>query len=188
MTRAKHLKGFCTECGGPIEFLAEAIGTTAQCPRCRKQTELLLAPPPTEPIVPRKVIVWTVVTSVVLICGAIAVVLGLKHFEKLAAQQKPRSAPSQAGVPAGLQISGISIQKESGDSESYVVGTIANTSVIRRRGLAVQIDLLDATGQKVGVARAYWPVLDASAKWEFKVATGDPKAVSAKLASLKEGR
>jgi hypothetical protein len=188
MNGTKRLKGFCTECGGPIEFLAEAIGTTAQCPRCRKQTELLLAPPPAEPLVPRKVIVWTAVTSAVLILGAIGVVMGLNHFEKLATQQKQRSDASQPGMPAGLQVSGISVASEPGASESYAVGTVANISNVRRLGLTIQLDLLDAAGQKVGVARAYRPALDAGAKWEFKVATGDAKAVGAKLTSIKEGQ
>ena len=106
MNRTKRLKGVCTECGSPIEFLAEMIGTTAQCPRCRRQTELLLASPPAEPLVPRKVIIWTVITSAILILGAIAVVIGLKHFEKLAAQQKNHAVTSEgtrttnSGAPA----------------------------------------------------------------------------------------
>ncbi len=98
MNRTKRLKGVCTECGSPIEFPAEMIGTTTRCPRCRKQTELLLPTPPEEPTVPRKVLLWTLVTIVVLIAGAIGLVLGLKHFEKLAAQQKNRPVPAQ---PAG---------------------------------------------------------------------------------------
>ena len=88
MNRTKRLTGACTQCGGPIEFHAEMIGTLAQCPLCRKQTELLLATPPAEPLVPRKVLIWTVITCVILVLGAVAVVVGLKHFEKLAASQK----------------------------------------------------------------------------------------------------
>ncbi len=96
MNRTKRLKGTCTECGGPIEFAAEMIGTTAQCPRCRKQTELLLAPPPEEPDVPRRIAVWCVVMIAILVVGIVAVVLGLKHYEKLATQQKNRASPAQA--------------------------------------------------------------------------------------------
>ena len=188
MNNTKRLNGSCRECGAPIEFAAEAIGTTAQCPRCRKPTELLLATPPSEPLVPRKVMVWTVVTCAVLILGAVAVVLGLKHFETLAVQKKHQSGSAAAGLPAGLQVSAISVSKDPADSESYAVGTVENTSRIRRLGLAAQLDLLDAAGQKVGIGRAYRPSLEPGAKWEFKVATTDARVFSAKLASLKEGQ
>ena len=66
MNQTKRLTGVCSECGGSIEFQAELVGTMATCPRCREQTELMLATPPDEPAVPRKVIVWTLVTAVVL--------------------------------------------------------------------------------------------------------------------------
>jgi hypothetical protein len=95
MNRTKRLKGVCTQCGGPIEFLAEMIGTTAQCPSCRKQTELLLASPPEEPAVPRRIIIWTAVTVAVLILGAVLLVVGLRHFEKLAASQKKQAAGAE---------------------------------------------------------------------------------------------
>jgi len=188
MNRTKRLKGFCTACGGPIEFLADAIGTTAQCPRCRKQTELLLAPPPAEPLVPRKVVVWTVVTCVVLISGAIGVIAGLKHFERLAAEQRQHSGGSQYGVPAGLEVSHIAVEKDPGAGGSQVVGTVVNTSKSRRLGLALQLNVLDAKGQSVSVVRAYRPALDAGAKWEFKVTADDEKAFSARLMSVKEGQ
>ena len=52
----------------------------------------MLASPPEEPSVPRKVIIWTVVTAGILVVGLIVTVVGLKHFEKLAARQKDRAA------------------------------------------------------------------------------------------------
>jgi hypothetical protein len=188
MNRTKRLKGACTQCGGPIEFLAERIGSTAQCPRCRQQTELLLASPPAEPLVPRKVVIWTAVTSAVLILGAMGVVVGLKHFETLAAQQKERAAAAVPGVPAGLVVSAISVEKEPGASESYAVGAVENSSDRQLLGVAVQLDTFDAAGQKVGVVRAYRPALAAGAKWQLRVPVGDSKAVSAKVASVKEGQ
>ena len=97
MNRTKRLKGVCSECGGPIDFPAELIGTTAPCPRCRKPTDLLLPTPPDEPLVPRKVIIWTAVTIAVLIVGAIGLVLGLRHIEKLAARKKGQAVPPTQG-------------------------------------------------------------------------------------------
>jgi hypothetical protein len=188
MNQTKRLKGVCTECGGPIEFLAEMIGTTAQCPRCRKQTELLLAPPEIEPMVPRKVVIWTAITSAVLILGAIGVVVGLKHFEGLAAQKKERAGAAVPGMPAGLAISAITVEKEAGTLEGCAVGTVENTSDRERRSIAVQLDTLDSAGQKVGILRAFRPALAVGAKWQFKLPLGDARAVSARLASVKEGQ
>jgi hypothetical protein len=188
MNQTKRLKGVCTECGGSIEFMAEAIGTLAQCPRCRKQTELLLAPPPVEPLIPRRVVIWTAVMSAVLLLGAVGVVIGLKHFEKVAAQQKGLRGAGVPVVPPGLAISAIAVETEPGATECYVVGTVDNTSDRQFMGVAVQLDTFDATGQKLGVVRAYRPAVAPGARWQFRVSTGDRKAVSAKLASVKEGQ
>ena len=193
MNRTKRLTGVCSECGGPIEFPAELVGTMTQCPRCRKQTELTLAAPREEPSVPRKVIVWTAVAVVILVLGLIATVIGLKHFEKLAARQRDRAATAagtkDAATPAGFEVSAISLEKEQGSDEIYAVSTVANTSNRPCSRVAVEFDLLDAGGQKVGIARAYRPVLDPGAKWQIKVpVAGDAKAVSARVASIKEGQ
>jgi rRNA maturation protein Nop10 len=194
MNRTKRLKGVCSECGGSIEFPAELVGTMMPCPRCGKQTELLLAAPPEEPAVPRKVILWTVVTVVIMAAGVIALVAGLKHFEKLAARHRdaatsPVSASAtEAAALAGLEVSAISLEKGQGASENYAVGTVVNKSNRQRSGVTVELDLLDAVGQQVGIARSYRPALAPGAKWQFKVPVGEAKAASAKLASIKEGQ
>ena len=192
MSQTKRLRGVCSECGGPIEFPAELVGTLATCPRCRKQTELMLALPPEEPALPRKVIIWTVVTALILVSGLIATVVGLKHFEKLAAQQGVRAgavpATEDGAVPAGLTVSPISLEKGEGGNALYVVGTVVNGSARRRSQLTVEFELLDDAGQKVEVARAFRPVLEPGAKWQVKVTVvSGSKAVSAKLGSVREG-
>jgi hypothetical protein len=194
MNQTKRLKGVCGECGGPIEFPAELVGTLAQCPRCRKQTELLLAAPPEEPAVPRKVIVWTVVAVVILAVGVIVPLAGLKHFEKLAARQRdsapvPASTkPTEAAALAGFEVSAIALEKGPGTAEYYAVGTVVNTATRRRSGVTVELDLLDASGQKVGVAHGYRPALEPGGKWQLKLPVGDAKADSARLASIREGQ
>ena len=95
MHQTKRLTGVCSECGGPIQFPAELIGTMTTCPRCRKQTELRLESPSEEPSVPRKAIVWTVVAVLILVGGLVAALVMLKRFEKLTAGQKDR-APAAA--------------------------------------------------------------------------------------------
>jgi uncharacterized paraquat-inducible protein A len=90
MNPTKRLMGVCDQCGGPIHFPAELIGTTATCPRCRKQTELCLESPQEEPTLPRKATLWTLVAALILIGGLVAALIVLKRFEKLAAGQKHR--------------------------------------------------------------------------------------------------
>jgi hypothetical protein len=195
MNRTKRLKGVCGECGGSIEFPAELVGTLTPCPRCGKQTELLLATPPEEPSVPRKAILWTVGAIVILALGVIVPVAALKHFEKLAARHRDMAiSPASAGATeaaalAGFEVSAISLEKGPGAfSENYAVGTVVNKCNRQRSGVTVELDLLDAGGQKVGIARNYRPALAPGAKWHFRVPVGDAKAASARLASIKEGQ
>ena len=193
MNPTKRLTGVCSECGGSIQFPAELVGTMTQCPRCRKQTELTLAVPPDEPALPRKVIVWTVVAAVILVLALIATVVGLKHFEKLAARQRDLSAPAaganDAAAAAGFEVSAIVLKKGQGGKETFAVGTVRNTSGRPRSQVTVEFDLLDAGGHTLQVIRAYKPVLEPGAKWDLKLpVAADSKAVSARLASLKEGQ
>jgi len=195
MNRTKRLKGVCRECGGSIEFSAELVGTMTQCPRCRKQTELLLSCPPEEGSVPRKVILWTVGAVAILALCVIGPLVGLRHFEKkLAARHRDGAAAGasasaiEAAASAGFEVSAISLEKGQGASENYAVGTVVNKSNRQRSGVTVELDLFDAEGQKVGIARNYQPALAPGAKWQFKVPVGDAKAASARLASIKEGQ
>ncbi len=192
MNRTKRLTGACSECGGSIEFQAELIGTVATCPRCRKQTELMLAAPSVEPSVPRKAIVWTIITAGILVAGLVVTLVGLRHFERLAAGQRERTAAAagtnSVAVPAGLEVSAITLEKGNGENELFAVGTVVNNSNRRHAQVTVELDLLDAGGQKMEVARAFRPALEPGAKWQVKVPVArDSKAVSAKLASIREG-
>jgi hypothetical protein len=193
MNPTKRLTCLCGECGGSIQAPAELVGTVTPCPRCGKQTELKLAVSLEEPAVPRKVIIWTVVAVVVLALGVIVPVAGLKHFEKLAARQKGRAAAApgamDAATAAGFDISVFSLEPGPGSNGVYAVGTVVNTSNNARLRVTLELDLLDAGGRKVGIVRGYRPALDPGAKWQVKVPfEGATKAVSARVASIKEGQ
>jgi hypothetical protein len=193
MKPTKRLTGACRECGGTIEFAAELVGTMSQCPRCRKQTELMLAVPPEEPAVPRRILVWTVTAIVILVLALIVTIAGLKHFEKLAAHQKDRVAVAAGGADAagaaGFEVSAIALEKEEGGTGDYVVGTVVNTSNGPRSRVTLELDLVDAGGRTLQVVRAYRPVLEPGAKWLVKVpVTGAERAVSARVASIKDGQ
>src|SRR5439155_22920642 len=99
MNRTKYLKGECRECGGHLEFPAEAAGLTTDCPHCGKPTELLLAAPPEEPSVPRKAIVWTVSAILILSLGLAGALVALNRAQKWAARQQSRT-PAKASASA----------------------------------------------------------------------------------------
>ena len=193
MNRTKRLTGVCGECGASFDFQAELIGTLGVCPRCRKQTELMLATPTLEPSVPRRAILWSVITAGILVAGLIVTVVGLRHFEKLAASQRERAARAagskDAAVPAGFEVSAVTLEKGDGGNRLFALGTVVNNSNRRRSQVTVEFDLLDAGGQKVEVARAFRSALEAGAKWQVKVpVASDSKAVTAKVASIAEGQ
>src|SRR5215813_4814695 len=96
MSRLKYLKGECAHCGGPIGFPADSIGSTSNCPHCGQPTELMLARPKEEPSLPRKTIVWTVITALILVVGLLGAIVALHIAEK-----RVRPKPGQAAtVPA----------------------------------------------------------------------------------------
>jgi len=141
----KHLKGHCLVCGGHLEFPAEAVGTSVECPHCGKVTGLWLATPPEEPTVPRRTIIWTIITVLILLSGLAGAVVALKRVEKRAAarrevkqassnasasgeeQTSPLSQPGPV-TPEPLVSSEIILQKTPGTSLVYAVGTLTNNS------------------------------------------------------------
>jgi hypothetical protein len=70
-----------------IRFPAHSIGNTIPCPYCRQQTELTLAAPVQEPVVPRRLVILGIVTLVILVLGTAGVLIALKRAENWAAQK-----------------------------------------------------------------------------------------------------
>ena len=101
MNRTKRLRGPCQHCGGPIEYPAEMIGTTAQCPHCRRVTELQLAVPAQEPGVPKRIIVWTLVAVLILLGGLAGALIALKKTESFVRDRKaPAAQPATNATPS----------------------------------------------------------------------------------------
>src|SRR5664279_3442505 len=193
MNPTKRLSGVCSECGGSIMFQAELVGTMTQCPRCGKQTELALPVPVDEPVVSRKIIVWTAITIGILVLGLIVTVVGLNHFAKIAVRQKEGAAAAagtkEADTAATFEISAFTLETGQGSEGTYATGTVVNKANRPRSHVTVEVDLLDAGGRTVHVLRAYRPLVEVGAKWEIKLPVkGDSKGVSARLASIKEGQ
>jgi len=198
MNKTKFLKGACQQCGGRLEFPAEMAGLAAPCPHCGQRTDLLLAPPPETPALPRKTLVWTSVAVLLLVLGLAGAMVALKRAEgwalrhkKPAAAQTNSSAATPVGELAGVNqngfaVSGIKFEKTPGSALVYAVGTLKNLTNRQRFGVKVELDLFDAADQKVGTAKDYQRVLEAGADWQFKALVVETKAVSAKVAAINE--
>lgn len=203
MSRPKYLKGDCQHCGEHIEFPVESIGMTVDCPHCGQVTELLLALPPSEPAAPRRWMVLAVVAILILIAGLVACVAGLNYYNKVlrriearrtavSAQKATNAVPGVAEnaedvtINVGFQVSAITLEKAPDSSLVYAVGTLKNRANRQRFGVRVELDLFDAAGQKLGAAKDYQSVLEPNGEWRFKALVVDAKAVSAKVASIKE--
>jgi Tfp pilus assembly protein PilV len=202
MAKTKYLKGECQHCQGHVEFPAESIGLYTPCPHCGRETELMLSAPTVEPTIPRRVIVWTAAAVLLLVAGLVATLAGLRHFQNQAALMRAQAAaaarqaaatqaeaapkPEDPVAKAGFQVSAVTLEKTQGSSLIYAVGTVKNATDHQRFGVRIEFDLYDGADHKVGTAKDYQAMIEPGAEWKFKALVVDSKAVSAKLASIKE--
>src|SRR5262245_8716222 len=103
MNKTKHLKGHCQACGGHLEFPAELAGTSVDCPHCGKSTDLWLAPPPEEPTIPRRTVIWTLITVFILLSGLAGAVIALKRAERRAAVKRETNQATTAASPSNSE-------------------------------------------------------------------------------------
>ena len=170
MSSTKYLKGPCQHCGGNLEFPAEIIGTELQCPHCGQQTELVLGLPPEAPALPRQAILWTLIALLILGLGLVGTLVALNRAQKLAERQRAAALPQpqhpkteSPEVMAGFETSPIHLEKTEDNSLVYAMGTLQNQVDRQRFGVRVEIELLDAAGNKVGVTRDYQQVIESRA-------------------------
>ena len=86
----------------------------------------------------------------------------------------------------GFEVSTVQVEKPSTGGRAYVVGTVANRLDRPRKAVRIELDLFNATGQKVGVAMDSTPVIEPAGRWQFRAPVIVPEAVAAKLASVRE--
>jgi hypothetical protein len=144
-----------------------------------------------------------VIGIVILVMGLVGAIAALKRAERWAARQKHQAetaavVESSSNVPAdtaatedpqaqnGFVVSAVALEKAPGTSLVYAVGTVKNTADHKRFGVKVELDLFDANEQKVGTAKDYQPVMETNSIWHFKALVVDTKAMSAKVAVIKE--
>jgi len=196
MMQTKNLRGECQNCGGAMEFVAEAVGTTAACPHCGQPTELMLALP-AEAASPlrTKAIVFAVIAVVILLGGVGGTMLALKRAQRMSARQQEAQATSQTPpkptepfADIGFRVSPVTLDKGEGSSIIYARGTIGNLASRQRFGVRVELELLDATGNKVGNATDYQATVEAQAEWRFRALVVEKKATSARVVAIKEDK
>lgn len=206
MKQTKYLKCACQQCGGRIEFPVEVIGQFFDCPHCSQPTELTLPPPPepeTEPMSLRST-AWLVAGVVILLIGIVGSAVAMVWLKRVAARNQHRqaaSASANAKSPSSqpptatdtstintnsLIVSRIALDKPKGSTLVYATGIVKNESDRQRFGVKVELDLFDKTDVKIGTASDYQQMLEPKAEWRFRALVIEPKAVSAKLAAIKE--
>jgi len=187
----------CQHCAGHIEFPVEAVGTTADCPHCGQPTALTLPAPPPQRSVPAKTIVFAVLALAILAAGVIGTQVALRRARRLAGQQQTAggangtttSTPGSSAryvSQAGFRVSPVKIEKTDGSSLTHAIGTVRNESDKRRFGVKVEIELLDASGSRIGTAKDYQQTIEPRAEWQFRALVVGGKAVSARLVSISE--
>jgi hypothetical protein len=195
----KFLKGECSSCGGHIEFPAEAVGSTVDCPHCGKPTELLLAAPPQTSSLPIKTIVYTIVAVLILVGGLVGTMIALKRAKRLAENKAKTVAVAQPTAPTkpanpfaeiGFWASPVTLEKVTGSSLVYAVGTVRSLTNRQRFGVTVELDLLDANGQSLNGetnrTTDYQAVIEPKSEWRYRAPVRDKKAASAKVVAIKE--
>jgi hypothetical protein len=201
MSEAKYLKSTCAHCGGHIEFPADGIGSVVPCPHCGWEIELSLDAPANESEAPSRSRKWIVAGLVILLVGIVGVIGALvvaKNVARKAQQQrnaKPAATPAARANPTpapaantinDFAVSDVKMEKKPGSTLVYASGTVRNITDKPRFGVAVEVDLLDGSGRKVGTAKDYKESIEPRAEWTYRALIVVKQAVAARVTSITE--
>ena len=194
MEKLLYLKCSCQNCAGHIEFPENGLGQTVPCPHCSQPTTLA------QTVLPEKksrapLLISTIL--ILLVCsGAVFFFLKQKsavthpNFTSETLPQKTNAVPAaptkKAKDLADLKVKNIELEKTSGSSLVYVIGTLKNDSDYQRFGVKVEFNLLDAQGSNVGTSTDYAQIIEPHQDWNFHALVTDAKAVKAEVGSIKE--
>jgi hypothetical protein len=215
MSEPDHLKCPCQQCGDTIEFPGDGLGQWATCPHCGAETMLFDAATLETPdgshandsaaSSSKQTLLWIAV-AVLALAGTTAWFLFKGRLGAPASSgNEPRSATNldAAEVAANtltngaafpkapksiddLKVGPIALEKSRGSSLVYAVGVMRNESTHQRFGVNLELELTDARGNKAGTAKDYRAVLEPRQEWRFRALVLDSKAVSAKVAAIRE--
>lgn len=205
MSNNNFVKGECRQCGGHLEFPANAAGETIECPHCGQPTALVAFVSANQPNASRRKWLAAGVVAVVVLTGVTAAFFWVQKTGRGAiseTQSAPAAQTNTSAVPATTRvaptkvtdeehtnnfvISPIKLEKTSGSSLVYVTGKIRNLTGRQRFGVKVEFGLFDTNGLPVGKATDYQAVLEPDGEWRFKALVMDSKAVAARFNSILE--
>ena len=201
MSNGNFLKGECRHCRGHIEFPAGAAGQTIPCPHCGQPTELINPQLPDKTGISHRI---RVVMAVALCMAAtVPAILMLVRWSNLSANPPPSLPPPGQSNAVAIQvppkpqaeevtndfaIMPFKLEKTSGSSLVYVIGTIQNPTERQRFGVKVEFSLFDTNENAIGTATDYEQVIEPHGEWRFKAMVIESKAVVAKFHSIIEAQ
>jgi hypothetical protein len=203
MSNSNFVKGVCRHCSGHLEFPADAVGETIECPHCRQPTELAVSLPPGRE---RSGRLWPMIGLVILLAAAsLAAALWFAKKEASADSPKavilptissnaPATKPMVQNKGAGHQTTNdfailpFKLEKTPGSSLVYVTGTIRNLAGRQRFGVKIEFNLFDGKGQNAGTATDYESEIDPHSSWRFQALVMESKAVKAQFSSIQEDK
>jgi hypothetical protein len=203
-----YSKGVCQHCGGHIEFPAEGAGQTIACPHCQWNTVLTPSSSPTievggGPASRKRIFIAFEIAAVIVAAAGVGAYFYLAKNPSVSPQvagtnssapsNVVASTPNPVQKPApppdpwhGLHAGPVKLEKEGDGRLVYAVGTVRNSSDRQRFGVKVDLDVLDAHGEKIGTATDYTQVMEPGKEWKFRAMVTDRKAAKAKLGDIKE--
>ena len=165
---------------------------TVECPHCHAQTQLQPAHKAGRNI--SRLLIFAVLG----IACAIGILMFLKRKQPNASAPQavvqtnavatPTETPSRPKAADDLKVTGtVSVDKAQGSRLSYAIGTLKNDSEHQRFGVKVELTLFDNAGNKLPTtANDYVQTLAPREERKFRALVLEPKAVSAKVLSIKE--
>jgi hypothetical protein len=102
---------------------------------------------------------------------------------------RPTNVPTPTKGPKSIddfKVGRIMLEKTRGSSLVYAIGVLRNDSEHQRFGVSLELELADAQGNPAGTAKDYRAVLEPRQEWRFRALVLEPKAVSARVAAIRE--
>jgi hypothetical protein len=193
MSTTKYLKCSCQQCGGRIEYPADAVGSMVECPHCRWQTELTVQVPGSEESFSRISTKWLAVGVVLLLLagfGFAAPALLKRLASKRPARgtapvvSRPEPAKDARAVQNGFEVGPLSVERSG--SLTHVDGSLRDLLGKQRFSIRVQLECLDAAGKVITTTSDYAAVIEPNAEWRFRALVLKGTPASARLTSITE--
>ena len=197
---SQKLVGHCQHCGGMLQFDADDAGRRVPCPLCQQHT---LVPGKRSRAKPAPMGLFVGMVVVLLILGVAAgffvrLLRPHKPVSNAATQpaaptpsqtvETPSAKPAEPELPiiSSFKVSPVTLQKPSTGRLVYAIGTLHNIFDRQRFGVRVELNVLNAAGNKIGTATDYANVIEPKGSWSFKALVTDSTASSAEISAIKE--